>query len=293
MVIWYRSELTHSIEIIKNVESYIWLKINKEIICADQHVYLCAIYKPPSESLYYNEDIFSTLEGEINQFKTLGNVLVCGDLNARTGEKADSINIQGDQHLGLPGETCFPLPELPRRHNLDKITNTSGTQLLQLCRTLGLYIVNGRLQGDSLGCYTFSSALGSSTVDYAITDLDPMSLRALTVNPLTPLSDHSKITVYLKREHSNYEASEPSKLYNTQHSYRWKSDSMESNQKAFENSKIQYSIDFFLSEILLYMLWAKLTQFLINWQSYRTLKHVIINQNKHTITKGLTRTAKI
>ena len=38
-------------------------------------------------------------------------------------------------------------------------------------------------------------------------------------------------------------------LYNTTHSYRWKSDSMESYQKAFENSKIQYSIDLFLSEI--------------------------------------------
>ena len=57
---------------------------------------------------------------------------------------------------------------------------------------LGLYIVNGRLQGDSLGHYTFSSALDSSTVDYAITDLDPMSRRAFTVNPLTPFSqqDH-------------------------------------------------------------------------------------------------------
>ena len=100
-----------------------------------------------------------------------------------------------------------------------------------------------------MGRYTFSSALRSSTVDCAITDLDPLSLRAFTVNPLTPLSDHSNITVYLKREHSNYEASKPSELYNTTHSYRWKSDSMESYPKAFENAKIQYSIDYFLSEI--------------------------------------------
>ena len=66
MIIWYRLELTHSNEIIKKVESYFWQKINKEVICADQHDDLCAFYIPPSESPYYNEDVFSTLEGEIH-----------------------------------------------------------------------------------------------------------------------------------------------------------------------------------------------------------------------------------
>ena len=71
-----------------------------------------------------NDNVFSTLEGEINQFKTLGNVLVCGDLNTRTGEKADTINIQGDQHLGLPTwRIRLSSPKLPPRHNFNKITN--------------------------------------------------------------------------------------------------------------------------------------------------------------------------
>lgn len=43
---------------------------------------------------------------------------------------------------------------------------------------LGLYLVNGRLQGDSMDCYTFSSALGSCMIEDVITDLNPLFLRA-------------------------------------------------------------------------------------------------------------------
>ena len=73
------------------------------------------LFTYPPQNPCYNEDVFYILEAEINQFKTLGNIVVCGELNIRTEEKADIINIQGDQHLGLPGETCLPLPELPQR----------------------------------------------------------------------------------------------------------------------------------------------------------------------------------
>uniref|UniRef100_A0A8K9V0N5 Reverse transcriptase domain-containing protein n=1 Tax=Oncorhynchus mykiss TaxID=8022 RepID=A0A8K9V0N5_ONCMY len=85
-----------------------------------------------------------------------------------------------------------------------------------------MYIVNGRLRGDSYGRYTYSSSLGSSTVDYFITDLNPESLRVFTVRPLTPLSDHSKITVYLNRAILNHVASKPKELSNIKKCYRWK-----------------------------------------------------------------------
>ena len=70
--------------------------------------------------------------------------------------------------LTLTGQTTQPttLDTLwNTKHNYDNITNKDGSQLLQLCRTLGMYIVNGRLRGDSYGRYTYSSSLGSSTVD--------------------------------------------------------------------------------------------------------------------------------
>ena len=171
---------------------------------------MCAAYIPPSESSYYNENSFSVLEDEISHYQAQGSVLICGDLNARTGVEPDYITPQGDKHI--PGQMSIPLPSYPHRNNVDKTVNKSGHQLLQLCRTLGLYMVNGQLRGDSFGLYTHSSPLDNSTVDYSITDLDPFCLRAFTVSPLTPLSDHSKITLYIRKTVTDPHAAEPTKL---------------------------------------------------------------------------------
>jgi hypothetical protein len=76
--------------------------------------------------------------------------------------------------------------------------------------------------------------LGSCTVDYFITDLNPESLRAFTVSPLTPLSDHSKITGYLNRAILNHEASKPKELNNIKKCYRWKECSVEMYQKSIK-----------------------------------------------------------
>ncbi len=122
-----------------------------------------------------------------------------GDFNSRTGDKLDFIESQGSRFI--TGNNRF-IPSHPPRQNCDPAVNAHGRQLLQLCQNLALYIVNGRLRGDSLGRYTYSSALGSSTVDYAITDLHLSSLRAFTVKPLKPFSDHSQITLFIKQSES-------------------------------------------------------------------------------------------
>ncbi len=53
-----------------------------------------------------------------------------------------------------------------------------------------------------------------------ITDIDPSSLRSFTVRELTPLSDHSQITAYLKKTENNINT-KPSNLYNIRKPYRW------------------------------------------------------------------------
>jgi hypothetical protein len=65
------------------------------MISAEKNVLLCATYITPLESPYLNEDSFSILEGEINHFQAQGHVLVCGDLNARTGQESDILSTRG------------------------------------------------------------------------------------------------------------------------------------------------------------------------------------------------------
>jgi hypothetical protein len=116
-------------------------------------------------------------------------------------------NLTPSEHL--PGGDNIPSPICPSRRNCDNITNKNGSQF---CRTLGMYIVKVRLRGDSYDRYTYSSYFGSSTEDYFTPDLNPESLRAFTVSPLTPLSENSKITVYLNRAMLNHEALKPKEL---------------------------------------------------------------------------------
>ena len=247
IIIWHKQEIDKYIQTIKKEESHIWFKINKHLTQTTKDVFLCALYIPPSESPYYNEDIFESLHSQINHFQAQGSVLICGDLNARTGSLPDYTTENGNNHIF--GQS-FPqnIVNFPR-NNTDDQVNKNGKLLMELCRSLGLYLVNGRVRGDSLGRYTYSSFHGCSTVDYMITDLDPFSFRAFTVKPLTPLSDHSQVTVYLKRTTNTGIHSQPSKLYNIRENYRWEQNSTEKYLTAISHPKVCLLIDNFLGRI--------------------------------------------
>ena len=154
-------------------------------------------------------------------------MLLIGDLNGRTGTEPDIIDPQGNNHV-FGQSPLFTTPTITHRKNLDSVINQSGKEVVHLCRALGLYIVNGRFRGDSLGRFTYSSALGSSVVDYAITDMDPSTISAFTVRQQSPLSDHNQINVFFKLSGQMSETKkEPNKLYKLHPTYRWAPDSGE------------------------------------------------------------------
>ena len=246
MLIWFKTELTHAIKQVKTGPFFIWIEINKCLTSTEKNVFLCATYIPPVESPYFKDEMFTALEDDISLFQANGQIIVCGDINARTGQSPDTLCTHGDKHI--PGSVNTPPPPCPPRQNYDKATNTHGSQLLQLCRSLGLYIMNGRFRGDSYGRYTHSSPKGNSTVDYFITDINTASVRALTVSQLTPMSDHSKITAYLTRTTANHELSKPNKLHNIRQRYKWKEQSIEMFQNAIKQKQVQSLLDKFLKE---------------------------------------------
>ena len=246
IIIWYKTEIANFITTSKIEESHVWLKINKKLTQTESDIFLCALYIPPSESPYYNEEIFENLHSQINDFQAQGKVLICGDLNARTGSLPDFTSDDGNNHI-LGSSFPQDLMNLHFRNTSDKIINKNGKSLIELCKNLGLYMLNGRVRGDSFGRYTYSSSLGSSTVDYMITDLDPFTFRAFTVKPLTPLSDHSQITVYFKIIKNTSIFTRPSKLYNIREKYKWTENSKEDYLKAICHPQVSPLIETFLN----------------------------------------------
>ena len=83
---------------------------------------------PPSESPYYSEEIFPTLEEETCHFQAQGNVLICGDTNARTGTLPDLTSTRGDSFI--TGHTVSNCLNLPHRNNSDSTVNKNGSDLL-------------------------------------------------------------------------------------------------------------------------------------------------------------------
>lgn len=126
--------------------------------------------------------------------------------------------------------------------------NRIGKQVWQLCRALGLYIINERLWGDFFGRNTDCSNLGSSTVDYAVTDLDQTSLRAFMMKEESRLSDNSQITLHLKRADTGNTCSQPCELYKLKKWYRWPQNSLEQNQEAMVSEEKSF-LDYFVVQI--------------------------------------------
>ena len=119
----------------------------------------------PKGSPWYNTDYamnFERLESDVARFKNKGDVLILGDLNARTALELDCSSINPSDHY-------IPFPEdndadddnykckLPNRRNMDHSGGVKGhgKELIQFFKDSALKIGNGRLKGDECGAFTF------------------------------------------------------------------------------------------------------------------------------------------
>lgn len=222
IIVWHKNALSDHIHPIKRGNSHIWLKVTNTTSDSDQALYICAIYMPPLNSPYYDELSFGNLHSEILEFQAKGSILLCGDFNARTGRELDYICSEGDNHIFGRNiiNTDFPLT----RESFDTVVNKSGRQLLQMCKNLGLYIINGRTHGDSLGRSTYCSHLGNSVIDYCITDLPHTDIKAFMIMPQLPLSDHCQTKILLNIGKISFQKENQS-LYTIPYKYKWKIDS--------------------------------------------------------------------
>ena len=113
--------------------------------------------------------------------KKCGAVLVVGDFNARTGKEG--------REWGEDGSL---------RESIDEVTNGEGEEILARLGDMGLEILNGCVEGDEKGDYTFVGPVGSTVIDYTIGNEEGCRLvEKMEVRHRTD-SDHAALEMKLK-----------------------------------------------------------------------------------------------
>ena len=167
----FKDEISNDIKELKcNTcsNSVLWAKIDNEAFGFD--FILGSVYIPHESSKFYDDDIFESLSTDIIMLKSLYNLPVCliGDFNSRTGNLDDFMSQFELDMLDEFNSESIPhiLEDVSRRYNMDKVINKNGQNLTDICKSLDLMIVNGRIGGDAnVGRLTCAAA---STVDYCV-----------------------------------------------------------------------------------------------------------------------------
>ena len=182
------------------------LKLDKIFFKLQRDSYLVFSYCSPSNSSFVTRtqcDPLIELEHNLSSLGPNSDIIVLGDLNARTGESLDYIENEDNVDLTLPDDYLTDTVGTYPRGNMDKMTNRYGDTVISLCRNVPLRICNGRKLGDIQGIYTCHKWNGQSVVDYCLSSPsiynDILFLRV--GNFLPTISDHCSITIALKTKY--------------------------------------------------------------------------------------------
>lgn len=176
-----KNTIVHSVSVIDCSSEYILCLKFKQATHTDP-VIIGAIYVPPENSRFINEDLLIQFEDVISELcSNYKHVYLLGDFNGRTGRIRDYVPFDPaishlldiDNELLTQYETQTQLEQLSiplERKSLDNKTNVNGFRLIDICRNNNLFILNGRLFKDkNIGNYTFRD---KSVIDYAIASAD-------------------------------------------------------------------------------------------------------------------------
>ena len=142
-------------------------------------------------------NLFEVLESDIDEFSSVGAVYVAGDLNGRVGLKPAYISF--DANINGLNSADYKPDVPPCRASDDQTLNTQGVQILELCKSTGLRICNGRYYNCKSGAFNFVGNNGCSVIDYLLTrvcDFDRLTL--FGIMEINEFSDHAPLQFAFK-----------------------------------------------------------------------------------------------
>ena len=145
-------------------------------------VHLCVCYEAPfSSAVNAGNCPYDMLQNDIVDAPSAGGcIIVCGNMDAGTAaaEQDDYTRLADLQDfVDVPEEGAYLGADVSQRCNCNKAPNagTWGAELLKLCQSTELLIVNGRTPGDPTGGYTYTSPQGQTVVDYFLVSAQHLS----------------------------------------------------------------------------------------------------------------------
>ena len=241
-----RKTLRNGIKFLKNSSSeFQWVKLLKDYFGLDKDIFICFSYISPclfqSKS---DSDSLNAIIRDINILKNNGNIVICGDLNARTGIDSDYISNDSDKHVPLDPSYIID-SDILQRNSEDIKVDDRGKQVNELCISTRTRILNGRMLGDSFGKFTCQKSTGTSVVDYMIASEELMKdIIYFHVHQFQPLlSDcHSKISACIKAsvKHRPCSLNENEQMPD---SFKWNKYSSERFRKALDDREIHNKIN--------------------------------------------------
>ena len=181
-------DLKEVIELIPDTESecVLWLKIKS--VMGGSFI-MGSVYIPCDTSRFNFDEVFDQIERDIINLKIEHNLPIClaGDFNAHTGCTNDFLeqdnllaDLTGCEELGEDSiKNCIRLNcgFTAHRYNQDiSDVNRNGKQLLAMCQTMNLRILNGRVGSDKYFGGTTTNNHHSSVIDYVIVCEQMLSL---------------------------------------------------------------------------------------------------------------------
>ena len=214
-LLFVKDEIRDGVKIIQTLGGdKIWIRLKKEFFNLERDIFLCFVYAPPESSTYAKNldyDILEKLELEISTHSSMGNIIIAGDFNAKTGTECDYVSDIDDQHSPVNGNPLYPFDKPIRRNNRDKHgVDMQGQRLLNLCKNTQIRLLNGRTQGDRMGEFTrfpLSLRESPSTIDYIAVDTSIMNkIKTFSILHHMGLSDHDCLMASINTQGFNIPA---------------------------------------------------------------------------------------
>ena len=199
-----KNNLIEGVELIKNLENsdYLICRLDKDFFNLSKDIFLINSYIKPYNSsattqVNNGKETLNILEDVINDLRQDGEVMLCGDFNARIGQQTGMTQNESTDFVPLPDD--YEPDDFSLRFSQDNITNSYGTHFLNLIKHNQLIILNGRTLGDFSGQLTSIQKNGCSVIDYfAVSNDLRRKISYLKVQEFTEFSDHRPLSTELR-----------------------------------------------------------------------------------------------